>query len=171
MKGYRQAAVALHALDGDDRTWVLEQLAPSPRAMLGELMHELDELGFGTAPAPASTHACADDTSCTPQERLARAGVEAVMATLEREPVALVAQLVNAQDWPWSEALLAALPAARRGAVREALVSVAVAPARDRFLVEQVVARLASHALTGPSVAALPAPRAPIIERVRRWIR
>lgn len=169
MKGYRQAAVTLHGMHADDRAWLLGELDQGQRATLEGLIGELDELGF-----PAQLDLVARDIGDQaapaqgPREQLARAPVDDVAAALEREPVRLVAQLLNAYDWPWADSLLASLPAPRRSAVRAALEDVSAAPARDRFVIEQLAARLARQA---PQAGAGPAQGTSIVERMRRWIR
>jgi hypothetical protein len=169
MKGYRQAAAALHDMNGDDRAWLLGELDDGARATLEGLMRELDELGFAAATGPDRDVAGGPAAPAPgPRERVALASAQDVAAVLEREPVLLVAQLLNAHDWPWTEPFLTALPAPRRIAVGAAREAVRAAPARDRCLVEQLAVRLGR-----PTVHAevRTAPNVSIVERVRRWIR
>jgi hypothetical protein len=152
MKGYRQAAVTLHGMHVDDRAWLLGELDQGQRATLEGLIGELDELGF-----PAQPDLVGRDL-----------GVQAAPAQGPREPVRLVAQLLNAYDWPWTDSFLASLPAPRRAAVCAAMEDVSAAPARDRFVIEQLAARLARQA---PQAGARPAQGTSIVDRMRRWIR
>lgn len=169
MKGYRQAAVALHGLNQDDQAWLLGELDAGQRDTLGGLIRELDELGFAKAPALKDA-ACEAGAvpAAGPLEVLACAPVDDLLAALEREPVLLVAQLLRAGDWPWTEAYIAALAAPRRAAVRAAMDGVAAAPARDCFLIEQLAARIGRRNGATQVQAAAPLSFA---ERIRRWIR
>lgn len=169
MKGYRQAAVALHGLNQDDQAWLLGELEASQRETLDSLIRELDELGF--AKAPALKDAAAEDGAAPaagPHAAIAGAHVEDLLAILEREPALLVAQVLRAGDWPWTEAFVAALAAPRRAAVRAAADGIQAAPARDRFLIEQLAARAGRRQA---SAQVQRAPQPSMKERIRRWIR
>ncbi|WP_322402003.1 hypothetical protein [Massilia luteola] len=169
MRGYRQAAVALHGMNREDRAWLLGELDRGQCAVLEGLMRELDELGFPAAPDLAGSDLGGPAVPLNgPRETLALAPAEDVAAVLEREPVLLVAQLLNVCDWPWTEQLLASLAAPRRSAIRAAMAGVSAAPSRDRFLIEQLAARLGRQATP---VDVRPARGTSIVERVRRWIR
>ncbi|PHV05349.1 hypothetical protein CSQ96_20850 [Janthinobacterium sp. BJB412] len=153
MSGHRQAAVALHALAGADRELILEQLPAGDQAALRGYLDELSALGFESAGARADMLAL---TAATPVKAAKAADLSAataatMFALLQREPAALVAQVLALQQWAWGAGLLAMCAPARRQAIEAARV--AAAPARARFLRATLDARLAE--LTPPAVAAV----------------
>ncbi|OEZ54749.1 hypothetical protein [Duganella sp. HH105] len=162
MTGHRQAAVALHALADADRGLILEQLAPADQSLLRGYLDELTALGFepdrSTPPlAPGAP---------SRQAGLASASAAAMFGLLEHEPVALVAEVLALQPWSWSAGLLALYHPARREAI--AAVQAAPAPARARFVLESLTARLTQAAVP----AAAPAPSSPfetLWRRVTSW--
>jgi hypothetical protein len=103
MSGERRAALALASLVDADRAWLLERLPEPRRERIGALLGELREMRVSfdrellkqLAPAPKrESHA------------LDGAGVEAVLAALEREPDWVAALVVHARAWPWRDAFL-----------------------------------------------------------------
>jgi hypothetical protein len=142
MSGHRQAALALHALAGDDRHAILSQLPEADQAALHGYLKELAALGFeggGWQPSPASNE-------------LETASAAALFTVLEREPATLVAQVFRLQAWAWEPELLALYPPARREQIRAA-ASLRPAPARAAFLRQALAKRLAEQA--SPGVAPL----------------
>ncbi|MTV41456.1 hypothetical protein [Duganella radicis] len=138
MSGHRQAAAALHGLLEEDRGLIIAQLPPSDQDTLRNYLAELDALGFdstgldlGIAPAPAAPD-------------LATASAATMYRLLEAEPASLVAQVLAARQWRWADGMLALCPQARREAIRA--VPLRQAPARTRFVLEALAARLAEDA-------------------------
>lgn len=160
MSGHRQAAAALHALADADRHLILEQLAPGDQSLLRGYLDELRSLGFEAEHvAPAAAPAQPDG--------LASAPAAAMFCLLEHEPVELVAEVLAMQSWRWRGELLAMYHPARREAIVAA--PVVAAPARARFVLDALGARLAALPAAG---AAQPAsPLAALFERMTSWRR
>jgi hypothetical protein len=167
MSGHRQAAAALHALAVDDRRLIIGQLPASDQAILRNYLAELDALGFdstgldlGTRPAPPAS---------VPD--LAGASAAAMYGLLADEPASLVAEVLAAGPWRWAEGLLALCAPQRREAIRAA--HVAPAPARTRFLLDALTARLVepADAASPAGPHARPSRLAPLLRRVTAWRR
>lgn len=159
MSGHRQAAVALHALGDDDRRLILDALPAADQDTLRGYLAELTSLGFEGGSGDAALMA--------PAGELSTASPAAMLALLEHEPAALVAQVLAAQPWRWSAGLLALCTPARREAIRAARV--VAAPARTRFVLASLGERLAEAA---PASARVPAsPWSPLLRWVTSWRR
>jgi hypothetical protein len=157
MSGHRQAAVALHALGDADRRLILDALPAADQDTLRGYLAELTSLGFEGGSGDAALMAPA-----APAGDLSTASPAAMLALLEHEPAALVAQVLAVQPWRWSAGLLALCTPARREAIRAARV--VAAPARTRFVLASLGERLAEAA---PASAKAPAsPWSPL----RRWV-
>src|SRR2546427_783732 len=109
--GYRTAALALHALAEQDRTWVLGRLGAPERARLASLLAELQDLGLTAdlngVEAPGSEP--------RPNTRpLDNAPAAAMAEALLAEPDWLIAAVVRARRWPWREDFLRLLGTERR---------------------------------------------------------
>ncbi len=153
VSGHRQAAVALHALAAVDRESILQQLPAADQAALRGYLGELRALGFESAGATADVLALAAATAPAKVADLSSATARTMFVLLQDEPATLVAQVLALRPWPWSAALLAMCPPARREAIEA--VRVDAAPARDNFLRVALAARLAELA---PSVVVAAAP-------------
>ena len=162
MSGHRQAAVALHALGDDDRRLILDALPAADQDTLRGYLAELTSLGFEGGSGDAALM-----TPPAPARDLSTATPAAMLALLEHEPAALVAQVLAAQPWRWSAGLLALCTPARRDAIRAA--PVAAAPARTRFVLDALGERLAQAA---PAPAKAPvSPLSPLLRWVKSWRR
>lgn len=163
MNEMRRAALTIHALQEDDRRWILARLAPQIQQALEPLLAELAELGI-----PADSRLIEEVLQGQPgtdsaqvqapwRRELAAADARRLEELLQGEPPAMVARILSAGPWPWEHDLLAGLPPDRRDAVlagREALVSRPGARALDEWLAQRLQGRCASR----PSAAAdLPA--------------
>jgi hypothetical protein len=160
MSGHRQAAAALHGLAESDRGLILEQLPASDQATLRGYLAELTALGFEGAPAELLAPKA-------PRE-LASAPAAAVFSLLEHEPVALVAQVLAAQQWRWRDQLLALYTPARRDAILA--VQVTAAPLRTRFLLDSLSRRLLdAEPVATPARSS--SPFASLVRWVKSWQR
>lgn len=137
----RRAALALHALGGADRAWVLGQLPPDQRERLQPLLRELADLGIpadrslladvldaqpkalhpSRVDAPADDHESGQDGFARKRAALSRLEAGRMAALLQTEPAGLIAQLLHAHAWPWRQAVLEQLGAVKRRRVEEAL--------------------------------------------------
>jgi hypothetical protein len=150
VSGHRQAAVALHALAEGDRASILTELPAADQQTLRGYLAELDELGFDRETLAAAGAATAPARPLVqPAARLQAASASTMFGVLKAEPSALVAQLLNVQDWPWAGELVHLFPAPKRDAIRAArALHTAAAPARSRFLLDAVASRVADQAVT-----------------------
>jgi len=148
MIGYRRAAVALHGVAEEDRSWVLNALPTADKATLVQLLSELKELGFSDDASnvvdlfDAPTKAV-DVVSATVSHRIRHADAEHLFSILENEPASLIAQCLSIDQWPWSEQFLNLFPAARKERILAAVShSFDIAPARTVFLLNSIASRL-----------------------------
>lgn len=152
----RQAALLLHAMPAPDRTWLVAQLPPRERAILQELLTELERLGMpadrtlldeaiatrvaptvATAAAPGagggrterSGESGSEEGAETDRGALAQADPVRLAALLRNEPAQLIALLFGLCDWPWRSAVLQRIGAAKRVEVERLL---AAAPGAGR---------------------------------------
>jgi len=162
----RSGALLLHAVDDDDRQWLLAQLAPPQRAAMDALLQDLALLGI------APDRALIDDVlnsprrtaaPLAPEEVLARASAGRLARLLADEPDGLVAALLR-RDWPWKDGLLRRLEPIRRRRLREAG---AAAQRRGRAL-EQALIDAVAQRLAAGGAPALAARRARFVGAVRR---
>ena len=113
-----RAALALHALPGDDRDWVLEALPADQQSMLQPLLRELEELGIpreaGLFDGVAGSRREQAITAVDALRALDGAGVRRLAGLLAAEPPRVAVALLAGGPWPWREQLLAGLPAAGR---------------------------------------------------------
>jgi hypothetical protein len=137
MTGYRQAAVALHALTLEDRASVLAELPEDDRQIVRGYLTELDELGF----EPSETAAAAS-TLPRATDALADARAADLHRLLLDEPATLVAQLLSIEPWRWRADYLALQTGVRREQLRAAAPDGAIAPARAAFLADALRTRL-----------------------------
>ena len=147
MIGHRRAAVALHALDGKDRRWVLAALPVQDKAVLTEYLDELNALGFeqdGMMSERLLAEPAHDAASATSVDRIRRASVSQMHAILEAEPAALIAQVITLEDWPWKMSLMKSFSAVRQEAIHAARFHT-VPPARRQFLLDAIDKQLAAQ--------------------------
>jgi hypothetical protein len=151
VSGHRQAAVALHGLDAEDRASILAELPPADQHTLRSFLDELDALGFdreAVAAVGKSASAAPARSGADPHGHLHGASAAAMFALLEPEPSALIAQVLNLRDWPWAGELVHLFPAPRRESIRAARALYTVpAPSRTRFLLETLSARVSDVAV------------------------
>jgi len=164
MSGHRQAAVALHALGVEDRRLILAALPAADQETLRGHLDELTSLGFESGSADVGLVA-RPVPAAAPD--LSTAAPAAMFALLEHEPAALVAQVLAERQWRWSAGFLALCTPARREAIRA--VAVSPAPARSRFVLESLGARLAVATPAAGRAAA--SPFAPLLRLVQSWRR
>ena len=152
--GYRRAALALHGLAEQDRSWILKELPDTDKVALTQLLDELDELGFSgdvadvvqaadgsSVSSTAGPHSGAHSMSRVEQVR--RASAEDMFAILENEPGSLIAQILSMESWPWAARFLALFPEARRSRISSLISHGQEAiPARHEFLLQSVAGRL-----------------------------
>lgn len=148
----RRAALALYAVDREDRDWVLTQLTGGDRSQLEQMLHELAALGLPRDPAmvrsalgeskparDANRAAVSVDL-----DRLDEAGVSALVALLEHEPASLAACVAARLAPPGRVALLEAMSAPQRR-LAQAVMEQSGAQCGARLVqavLEEVAARL-----------------------------
>jgi hypothetical protein len=185
----RQAALLLRTVDAADRQWLLARLPDAHRRLLQRLQVELDALGLpadpellhevlrnATAAAPVRTDV---PGPAGIEQTLAEADPALIAQALSDEPAALVARLLALHDWPWAQALLAALGHEKRRQVmartREAAASLdepagtrsIVRTRFDEQLLSMLVARL--ERLDPDRIDALPSSAAAGAPARPRW--
>ena len=149
----RRAALTLHALDPQDRAWLLERLPAARRLQLAPLLADLAELGIpaderlvrealaAVRPSTASPGAAGDAW-----ETLARQSAGTMAQLLKQEPEGLVARLVALRAWPWAEALLQSLDGGARRRVEQAAHGPWSGGATvDAWLVDDLARRAVEH--------------------------
>lgn len=145
--GLRQAALLLHAMQHDDRQWVLGKLPSKERSAIAPMLAELTSLGIprdrdilqqaiaqsnaATAPiqdasAQQSAQAQLENSSDAMLRTLDCIKVSdgslpwsRLVALLKDEPAGLIAQLLRIHDWSWREQALRALSPRKRARVME----------------------------------------------------
>lgn len=161
MNGHRQAAVALYALAPADQERILTELPAQDQRILQDYLAELAALGFDKAANMNDAAEPAPAAPLEPRTRLHGAAAADVLAVIGHEPAALIAQVLALDNWPWADAFLAVLAPHKGMLVRDALAGgIAAAPARTRFLLGAVVARLAHVPAAQPPVRARRLPAA-----------
>lgn len=129
----RRAALLLHAMTSDDRTWVLKSLPDAARQTLIPLLRELEALGLEcdagffsmvegstqTASAEGSTVPTGDIDDESYLLALDEAGVLRLASLLRPEPASVVTRLLGIRAWPWQPKLLQALDEPTRRQVSE----------------------------------------------------
>lgn len=158
MSDLRKAALTLHALTDGDRAWLLDRLEPSQRRSLEGLLQELANLGIPPdSRLLQNAIAAAQDGGPLPSTRttLSEMSPEAIQALLLGEPAGLLARVLAAQDWPWSEAFLRSLDASQRRHVAEAMRDgLAASKALDDWLLDDLARRSRETAGGGHEAAA-----------------
>lgn len=163
MTGYRHAAAAMHDLHEDDRAWLLAALPASDRAILIGLLEELKTLGFIEGSAARHSMASSAARPALPSgpedawARVSAADARDVAPCLEHEPAALIAHVLRARNWPWTEAFLQSQEPVRRERILVLVANGVVAPARDAFLMKALADRLhAQQAAAGTPARSAP---------------
>lgn len=110
----RQAALTLHALPADDRTWVLAALPPAERDQLQALLEELQSLGIPADPALVAglTQEAASSATADWLHALDAQGSAALAGVLRDEPGGLTSAVLAILREPARAQVIAALPAA-----------------------------------------------------------
>ena len=105
----RHAALLMHALAEQDRTWLWERLGDQQRAMLKPLLGELSELGLPRDEALVqevlATHHVPSGKEVrevvSPLDQLDDLPPARVAELLAGEPPAFVSRLMSLKDWKW----------------------------------------------------------------------
>lgn len=139
----RRSALMLHGVGASDQAWLLGRIAEPQRTQVSALLQELRTLGIppdgGVVRQAVSQPA---RTASTPHERVSQACATRLADVLKDEPCVLVARLIQAGPWSWTDAFLALLAPARRAQVQELLDERAVPPRLAGALVDAVATRL-----------------------------
>lgn len=164
-RGARHAALLLHAMSPEDRSWMLEALPASERAGLVPLLAELEALGIERDPALIDDATADAPSAAMPEQDFAAMAlqrlpvseeamlhaldsgqVRELVACLRAEPVGLITEWLRLADWPWREDLLASLEPAQRRRVEGNLLTMRsgfpVPPGMRAALISAVAARL-----------------------------
>lgn len=112
----RKAALALHALAADDRSWLIERLSGGQRDVVVPMLEELAELGIPAdrrlideALRSAPSHG-----GKTPHQAVdALTPVQAALV-LRGEPTEFIACVLRLADWPWTPAFIETLDASSK---------------------------------------------------------
>ena len=128
--GYRKAALSLHGLGKSDQKWLLSKLPESDREKVVVMLSQLRNMGVPEDPAliadvnhnkPGVSRTGVTDTSHeglqTVITDIDSAPVDEVFAILSEEPNWIIAVLLEAHDWTWTQAFLVSLDNDRRAAV------------------------------------------------------
>lgn len=124
MDGMRKAALAISALRGDDRAWMLAQLPRTAQLKLRKLVREAAALAL--LPDAQTLHELTEPAdgglpSAAIARPLAVADARDLHALLDAEPDWLIAAVLRGGTWAWRAALLASLGAERCRGVEQAL--------------------------------------------------
>lgn len=158
MNGIRRAAAALYGLHDADRAAILAQLAPAERAPLQAALHDLASLGFDRLmfaglqgpgePGTGVAGSARDDLV----EQLAGIDPARVLAALRDEPAPVVAAVLRLGVWPWSRALMTALPARTQAEIKGMLHNAAgTAPGLRTWLLRELLARARLAEVASPA--------------------
>lgn len=142
----RHAALVLHGMSEEDRDWVLAALPARERERLLPLLVELQEIGVTRDPTvldqlierPGSQ---ARKGTTAPLDSLDRQSVASLARLLNAEPPQLVACFLALRDWSWQARLARLLEPSRRRASRPSQL----APALQDALLAAVGRQLESE--------------------------
>ncbi|TWD85735.1 hypothetical protein FB547_105247 [Variovorax beijingensis] len=163
--GARHAALLLHAMSSEDRSWMLEALPASERADLVPLLEELEALGIERDPALIGDATAGVPYAALPEQDFAALApqpfpvsdeamlhalddeqVRELVACLRTEPAGFIVEWLRLADWPWREDLLAALEPAQRRRIEAGLTATVpgfqTPPGMRAALIAAVAARL-----------------------------
>jgi hypothetical protein len=179
----RRAALVLHGLTPADREWVLERLPPSSCEELQPLLDELASLGMPGDPEliRSALQRVADGAQGVEPAFavIAHASSEHVYDILVDEPDRLIAIVMSSSNWPWRDALLSRIDAARAQGIRERMMTLSVAPGLRRAVLQELARRIGEGVATRRAPEAMPEPatiglgglRRRIGERLQAWRR
>ncbi len=144
----RRAALLLHAMPAQDRSWALEQLPASQQTVLADLLKELQELGIpqdrGLIDQAVASMATPQASAPATLSRLDPAGVQALGLLLSREPALLVARLLACGPWAWEDELLAKLAPTQRRQVEKLRATLPVNP-QAQALKDTLIQKIEAH--------------------------
>lgn len=145
MIGHRKAAALLHGLHGEDRRWILQNLAKEDRDILDQCLSEMTELGFTSEPVSSRENlfGIEQNTVASPDERVANARADSVYEVLRNEPVQLIAKVLLVRRWKWAEEVLGKFQELTREHIRKQLDhATQISPALSACLVKELSVRL-----------------------------
>ena len=161
MDGLRLCALALHAVAGRDRAWLLSRLPAEQRRQLTALVAELKQTGIPADPDLVRQLVRARDLLARAPAhsavgaRLLRASAQDIWGILRGESDALVSRVVRINEWPWKGELMALCGPGRAKRIEALAAQLEPASALERALVDELELRLdgrqpiASRARTG----------------------
>jgi hypothetical protein len=176
-RGARHAALLLHAMSPQDRSWMLESLPAPERAGLVPLLAELEALGIERDPALINDATTGASLAAMPQQEIAAIAasprpvsdeamlhalddgqVRELVTCLRAEPVGLITEWLRLADWPWREDFLAALEFGQRRRIEASLSAAApgfqTPPGMRAALIAAVAARLRDRLVADAPAAA-----------------
>ncbi|WZB76137.1 hypothetical protein WJ972_09805 [Achromobacter insuavis] len=148
MDGLRLCALALHAVAGRDRAWLLSRLPADQRSQLTALVAELRETGIPADPdlvrqlvreRDLLAHAPAQSSISA---KLLRASAEDVWAVLRNESDALISRVLRSKEWPWKRELMDLCGPGRAKRIESLATQLGPAEALERALVAELELRL-----------------------------
>ncbi|RBL81303.1 hypothetical protein DDE05_45185 [Streptomyces cavourensis] len=151
MDGLRLCALALHAVAGRDRAWLLSKLPDGQRRQLTALVDELRGTGIPADPELVrqlvrERELLAGDPAQAPAgARLLRASAQDVWALLRGESDALVSRVVRRHEWPWKGELLELCGIARARRIETLALQLAPAVALEQAIVDELEQRLGAR--------------------------
>lgn len=159
---WRRCALVLHALDATDRSWLLDNLEPSHRSPLQDLVAELQDLGITPDPQLAlaatagnSPGASGAASSPKPSSGLHDVGDEDLVHFLANEPPGIIAAVVQGLALSRRESVLASLGRPLRRQVTERLENgnnaARHAPLLQQALSDELCVRLGTRAAKRPA--------------------
>lgn len=151
MDGLRLCALALHAVAGRDRAWLLSRLPDGARRQLTALVDELRGTGIPADPELVrqlvrERELLAGDSTRHPTcARLLRATSQEVWTLLRGEPDALVGRVIRRHDWPWKAELLDLCGLARAKRIEALASQLAPAEALEQAILDELEQRLGAR--------------------------
>ena len=119
----RKAALALHALSRDDRSWLLRRLMPSMRMPLQSLLKQLQALGIapGLRPGESLLPPVDEDPALDADEvaLVDTADVRQIAEVLALQPEQLRVALLDMRPWRWRAGYWDSLSAFQRSRLAE----------------------------------------------------
>ena len=150
MTHLREAALALHALESDDRAWLFERLTPAQQRAVAPLLTELAELGI---PADArlvdeALRHSARSTTRSAQQRIVALEASQAAQLLRGEPASFVACVLGLAAWPWMRAYVEGLDASAHRQLQDAMHdSPALTAPLRAWVIETLAARIDAGAI------------------------
>ncbi|CUI48718.1 hypothetical protein [Achromobacter xylosoxidans] len=154
MEGLRLCALALHAVAGSDRAWLLARLPDGPRRQLTALVEELRGTGIPADPelvrqlVRESELLARNPTPHSMGARLLRASAPDVWSLLRSEPDALVCRVVRRHEWPWKAELLELCGPVRARRIEALAMQLAPAEALEQAVMDELEQRLGTRPST-----------------------